>query len=223
MEMPTEDTPAEAYLPRSGYTLARVAADPKAAGLEKGLAAVHADLKAKLRERDDAEEEAQNKSAVLDARDSDCDDDIEGFELHLLGAVKKERNHPKYQRYFKGGLREVTTAEPRKAEPAIVGEILKAMAEDKDDPEIGEAVGAWTAKLTASRALVTSADEELGAIEATLTHLDEKVIPALMAKWREEYKKLEGALLGVYASTPKRVDRFFKPFRKRRKEAKKTG
>jgi hypothetical protein len=38
-----------------------------------------------------------------------------------------------------------------------------------------------------------------------------------MAAWRDEYKKLEAALITVYPSNPKRVARCFKPFRKNRK------
>ncbi|MEO7328287.1 MAG: hypothetical protein ABI193_06900 [Minicystis sp.] len=41
MEMPAKDAPAEAYLPKSTYTVARVAAKTEAAGLEKPLAAQH--------------------------------------------------------------------------------------------------------------------------------------------------------------------------------------
>jgi hypothetical protein len=53
MEMPSEDTKPEAYLPKSAYTTARVAADTKAAGLEKGLDTTHAQLKQALRDRED--------------------------------------------------------------------------------------------------------------------------------------------------------------------------
>ncbi|MDI1445659.1 hypothetical protein [Polyangium sp. 6x1] len=222
MDMPTQDTPPEGYLPKSAYATGRVAADKKAAGLEAALLAVHDELKKTLRERDDLEEERQRKSAVLDARDGDCDADVENFELQLLGAVRKNREHPKYRRYFKTGLRDVTTAEPRKEEPEQVGQMLEAMAEDKNDPEIGEVVASWEPKLTASRANVVTADAALTETEKALDFLEEKRIPALMAAWREEYKKLEGALTTVYASNPKMVDRFFKPFRKRRKDTKKN-
>ncbi|WP_136931493.1 hypothetical protein [Polyangium fumosum] len=218
--MPTQDTPPEGYLPKSAYATGRVAADKKTAGLEAPLLVVHGDLKTALRERDDLEEERQRKSAILDARDGDCDADVEGFELQLLGAVRKNREHPKYRRYFKTGLRDVTTAEPRKEEPEQVAQMLDAMAEDKDDPEIGEIVTSWEPKLTASRANVVAADADLSETEKALAFLNEKRIPALMAAWREAYKKLEGVLTTVYASTPKMVDRFFKPFRKRRKDTK---
>jgi len=220
MDMPTTETPPEAYLPRSAYTIARVAANPKTAGQEAGLEAVHTNLRAALRERDDLLEQEQKKAAVHDVADDDVDDDIEGYELHLLGAVKKNREAPKYRRYFKDGLRAITMAEPRKEEPELVADMLVCMAEDKNDPEIGEVVTSWLPKLTASRLKVVAADDALTAIEKALANLEEKKIPALMAAWREEYKKLEGTLVTIYPSNPKRVSRCFKAFLKNRKASK---
>ena len=220
MDMPTADTPAEAHIPRSAYTKARVAADPKTAGLEVGLATVHTNLVALLRHRDDLLEQEQAHTALLDAADEACDDDVEGFELHLLGTVKKNRDNAKYQRYFRNGLRAVTQADPRKEEPELVADMLTQMAEDTNDPEIGEAVQAWKAKLTASHARVVAADETLKTTERALTLVEGTKLPGLLATWREEYKKLEGALLMAYPTEPKRVARFFKPFRKNRKVSK---
>jgi hypothetical protein len=51
MDMPTPETPPEAYLIRSAYTIARVGADPKAAGREAGLDAAHTTLRTALGER----------------------------------------------------------------------------------------------------------------------------------------------------------------------------
>jgi hypothetical protein len=223
MEMPTEDTPPQAYLPKSAYATARVAADPRTAGLEKGLAIVHAQLKQAIRDHEDQKEGVQNKTASLDALDNGCDDDIEGFELGLLGVVSKDRKHPKYQRYFPEGLREITTAEPRKEEPGMVAQMIKAMAEDATDPELAPLVGVFQSRLVASRQKVVDADKELAGIETDLAFLEDKTIPSLMADWRVEYKKLEGALTTVFASNAKKVDRFFKPFRHRGKTKKKPA
>lgn len=220
MEMPPEDTPPEAYLPRSAYTISRVAADPKTAGLEKPLEAIHVDLKKILREREDFEEEAEKKSAVVDARDSELDEDVGGFELSLLALVTKNREDPRYRRYFPEGLREVTTAEARKEEPELVGDMLDSMTEDMNDPELGSLVATWAPKLSNSRSRVLAASETLAITEKELALLNDKRIPALMAAWRTEYKKLEGQLTAVYASNPKKVARFFKPFRKRNKSKK---
>ncbi|MDC3962119.1 hypothetical protein KEG38_50340 [Polyangium jinanense] len=221
MEMPPEDTPPEAYLPRSAYSIARVAADPKTAGLELALAAIHVDFKKILRDREDHEEEVEKRSAVLDARDNELDEDIGGFELGLLALVTKNRGDARYRRYFPEGLRQVTTAEPRKEEPELVGDMLDSMTEDMNDPELGSLVATWAPKISNSRSKVLAASENLALTEKELALLNDKRIPALMAAWRTEYKKLEGQLTAVYASNPKMVDRFFKPFRKRSK-AKKT-
>lgn len=220
MEMPNEDTPPEAYVPRSAYTISRVAADPKTAGLEKPLEAIHLDLKKILRDREDHEEEAEKRSAIVDARDNELDEDIGGFELGLLALVTKNRDDPRYRRYFPDGLREVTTAEPRKEEPELVGDMLESMTEDMNDPELGSLVATWAPKLSTSRGKVLAASESLAFTEKELAILEDKRIPALMAAWRTEYKKLEGQLTAVYASNPKKVARFFKPFRKRSKARK---
>lgn len=220
MDMPTADTAAEAYVPKSAYSKSRVAADPKTAGREAGLATVHANLVALLRQRDDLRELEQSNSALLDAADEAVDDDVEGFELHLLGAVKKNRDNPKYRRYFPDGLRAITAADPRKEEPELVGDMLTLMAEDGNDPEIGEAVRTWRPKLTTSLTRVVDADEALTTTEKALAMIQDVKLPGLLANWRDEYKKLEGALLMVYPTDPKRVARFFKPFRKNRKISK---
>lgn len=217
MDMPTVETPAEAYLPRSAYSIARVAADGRAGGNETGLETAHGHLLAGVRERVDLLEQVQRKAALFDAADEALDDDIEGFELHLLGAVKKNRDNPKYRRYFRDGLRAVTQAEPRDEEPEIVARFLQMMAEDANDPEIGLIVSMWHSRVSASRAKVIVAEEALALADKALANVETQKLPALMAAWREEYKKLEGKLLIIYASEPKRVGRFFKPFRRNRK------
>lgn len=220
MEMPTADTSPEAYLPRSAYSIARVAADSDAAGLEQGLAAQHAALKAALREREDVLEQLQKDSAVLDAADGETDRAVEGFESSLLGLVGKDRESLRYRRYFNRGLRDVTKAEPRKEEPEIIADLLDAMDEDQNTPELGPIITIWQPKLAAARARVIAADEALTKTEKTLAKLNEQKLPELMAAWRDEYKKLEAALATVYATKPKTVGRFFKAFRKPRRSSK---
>lgn len=220
MDMPTEDTPARAYLPRSAYTIARVAANPKTAGLESGLRTAHGNLKNALRQFEDLEEQEEEKSALFDFADEVCDVDVEGFELHLLAAVNKNRDHVKYARYFKNGLRSVTQAEARDEEPALVETIVHNLANDSQDAEIGAVATQWQSKLVASRDHVVSAEKNLGLAEDASEQAKQTTIPALMAAWREEYKKMEGTLINAYPNDPKRVTRFFKPFRKTRKRAK---
>lgn len=220
MDMPSADTSPEAYLPRSAYTIARVGADGDVAGAEHALAAVHAQLKAALREREDLLEQLHKDSAVLDAADGDCDAAVEGFELHLLGIVQKDRESLTYRRYFNRGLRDVTKAEPRKEEPEIILDLLDAMKDDQNDLELAPAIELWQPRLAAARARVIAADEALTMTEKALSRLNEHTLPDLMAAWREEYKKVEGALTTAFASRPKMVNRFFKAFRKPRKSSK---
>lgn len=219
MDMPTEDTPARAYLPRSAYTIARVAAHPKTAGLENGLRAAHGNLKTALRQFEDLEEQEEEKSALFDVADEVCDDDVAGFELHLLAAVKKNRDNVKYARYFKNGLRSVTQAEARDEEPDMVETIVNNLANDTSDAEIGSVATQWQGKLATSLGHVVTAERNLGAAEDSREQAKQTTIPALMAAWREEYKKLEGALINAYPNDPKRIARFFKPFRKNRKRS----
>jgi hypothetical protein len=220
MEMPSQDTPADAYLTRSNYSIARVAADAKAAGNESALESAHSQLLNGLREQEDLEAQVQRKEALFDAADEALDDDVEEFELHLLGAVKKNRDNPKYRRYFKDGLRAVTTAEARQQEPKLVSDMLQSMTEDANDPVIGAIVTTWLPKMTASRNNVIAAEAALTTAENSLNTVKNQKVPALMAIWREKYKELEGKLLVVFADNPKRVARFFKPFRKNRASSK---
>lgn len=220
MDMPTPETPAAAYLPHSAYTTARVAADPKTTGRQSALATAHANLKAALLQRDELKETEQHKIALLDMADDAADTDIEGFQLHLLAALGKNRDHVKYLRYFRDGLRAVTTAEPRKEEPEIVDDMIALMIEDDHDPEIGAVVQQWRPKLERSLENVIAADEALTLVQKALGQLDDAKLPMLMTSWREEYKRVEAALMTVYPEDSKRVARFFKPFRRNRKRPK---
>ncbi len=222
MEMPVEETPPLAYLPRSAYSIARVAADPQTKGLESALETAHGALQQALRNGADLEYEEQKKTAVLDTKDEHNDDDVEGFELSLLAHVKKNRNDPQYVRYFADGLRDITTADPRKEGRERIEQMLETMAQDETDAALGPVVAVWAPKIRTSLDEVIAANESLIETEKAIAFLNEKTIPALMATWRIEYKKLEGALTSVYASNPKKVDRFFKPFRRRPKTNKKA-
>jgi hypothetical protein len=219
MEMPGADTPPVTYVQRSAYTLARVGADPKTAHLTNGLETPHVALTALLRNLEDLEFEEQKKTAVYDTRDEHCDDEIEGFELSLLAHVRKNRNDDRYVRYFPDGLREITAA-PRKEGPDRIQQLLDTLALDANHADLGPLVAIWAPKIGAAHAELRAAEESLSTTEKAMALLKEKSIPAAMAEWRVEYKKLEGALTSVYASNPKKVDRFFKPFRKRRKNDK---
>jgi hypothetical protein len=222
MDMPTDDTPAQAYLPRSAYTVPRVAADAKTKGNEKDLAKAHKNLKDSLRAQEDQLEDVQAKAAIFDSADTAEDDAIKNFELGLYGLVEKNRDDPRYQRYFAGGLREVTEAEPRKEEPKLVGQILSAMDEDKLKPELElvPLIDLHQPKIAAALDAVVTTEADLAKSEKALAYLQDMTIPANMAEWRKQYKKLDGVLTAIFATNPKRAERYFKPFRTR--AAKKT-
>lgn len=219
MEMPGEDTPPIAYLQRSAYSLSRAGADPKTVQFIGGLEAAHAALKQTLREFEDLEFDEQKMTAAYDAKDEHCDDEIEGFELSLLALVKKNRDDERYARYFANGLREITAAS-RKDAPDRIQQMLDTMKLDANHADIGPLVAVWAPKITTAHGELVDAEQSLADTEKAVAFLKEKTIPSQMADWRTEYKKLEGALTSVYASNPKKVGRFFKPFRKRRKENK---
>lgn len=219
MEMPGADTPPAMYVQRSAYTLARVAADPQTSHLTSGLEVPHGTLTQLLRNLDDLQFEEQKKTAVYDTKDEHCDDEIEGFELMLLAHVKKNRDDDRYGRYFPNGLRDVTAA-PRKEGADRIQQLLDTLALDANHADLAPLVAMWAPKIKSAYDELRVAEESLDDTEKALALLKEKTIPSAMNDWRIEYKKLEGALTSVFASNPKKVDRFFKPFRKRRKENK---
>ncbi|APR79330.1 Hypothetical protein A7982_04677 [Minicystis rosea] len=221
MERAREETSAESRLKRSAFTTAGVGADDDVAGREQGLATIHATVKKAVRSRDDLAEEVQKKEAILTVKDRACDATIEDFELRLLALVRKDRNDPRYRRYFPAGLRSITQADMRDEEPDMVADMLKSMAEDAADPLIGALVSEARPKLSAKLADVETADAALTALEKDLAYLEEKTLPALLATWDDEYKKLHGVLVTAFPRDPARVESYFKPFRKSRAKAKK--
>jgi len=216
MEKPRDDTPPADYVAHSAFTTAAVAADEAVAGREAGLHKAHTDLKESLRTREDKREQRQKQKAILVVKDAALDRVIRSFELRLLDAVNKRRDEPEYRRYFPDGLRQVTEAEPRKAEPALVDAMLSAMAEDHAHPVLGPIVTEFKPKLEAALSAVRAADKALGAVETEVNYLDDKTIPAQMAHWVDEYVKLHGALKQALPRDAQRVEDCFLPFRKAR-------
>ena len=223
MEKPREDTPIDAYREHAAFTIAGVAADPDVAGLEKGLAKEHHALKKQTRALEDMEEEIQKKKAVLMIKDRCCDEVVRAFELRLLGLVNKKRGDPQYRRYFPDGLREVTEAEPRKVEPALVKDIITALEEDEGKPGIGPLATEFKPQFQAAVGDVKSADKDLSATETEARHLRDKTIPGIKSAWGDEYVKLHGALRGKLPRDPARVEAFFYPFKKERKKPVEDG
>lgn len=218
MERPRHDTPIPSYLDHSAFAVAGVAADPDVAGLEAPLAKEHDALKSQSRALEDQEEEVQKKRAVFLGKDSRCDRTVRSLELRLLDLVAKKRNDPLYRRYFPNGLREVTEAEPRAIEPALVQSIVATLNEDKSKPEIGPLATEFQPQLEAALAEVLATEKALRDAEAQAKHLDDKTIPEVKARWVDEYVKLHAALRGKLPRDPARVEGFFYPFKKDRKK-----
>jgi hypothetical protein len=218
MEKPRDDSSITAYREHSAFTVAGVAADPDVAGLEKGLAKEHHDLKKQARALEDLEEEVQKKRAVFLGKDARCDRIVRSFELRLLDLVGKKRNDPLYRRYFPTGLREVTEAEPRAIEPALVKTMVKALTEDEGKPDIGPLATEFRPQLEAVLADVLAAETALSDAETQAAHLGDKTIPEVKARWVDEYVKLHAALRGKLPRDPARVEGFFYPFKKDRKK-----
>ncbi len=219
MEKPRDDSSITAYREHSAFTVAGVAADPDVAGLEKGLADEHHDLKKQSRALEDLEDEVQKKRAVFLGKDARCDRIVRSFELRLLDLVGKKRNDPLYRRYFPEGLREVTEAEPRATEPTLVKAMVKAMKEDKGKADIGPLATEFRPQLEAVLAEVVAAEAALSDAETQAVHLGNKTIPEVKARWVDEYVKLHAALRGKLPRDPARVEGFFYPFKKDRKKS----
>jgi hypothetical protein len=222
-DMPDDDTTAAAYLKRSAFTCAAVFADESVRGLENGLQGVHGKLKGAVRLLEDKREDEQRQLAVVGQLDLKTDKGVNELAGRLILLVNKNYEHPTYRRYVPGSVRDVTQAEARKEEPKKVADILKLLDEDKLKPGLDKLAAEFIPRLTQSNADVIAADAALQILEAEIEHLDEKTIPALMVEWEVEYKKLEAALTTAWPLEADRVQRCFKPFRKKKKKAKAAG
>jgi hypothetical protein len=223
MDKPTKDTPSEAYLEHSAFTTAAVAADPEVAGLEADLGVQHVDLKQQTRAREDGRETVQRRRAVLVQKDRRCDGVVRSFELRLFDFVNKKRTDPDYVRYFADGLREVTEANMRTAEPQKVKTIIKSLGEDAAKPGLDALSAELKPQLEAAVIEVEAAEKALSEIESDVAYLNDKTIPAIEAKWTDEYVKLHGALKVRFPRDPARVESYFYPFKKERKKSDPSG
>ena len=86
-----------------------------------------------------------------------------------------------YRRYFANGLREVTEAEPRAIEPALVQSIISTLVDDKNKPDIGPLATEFQPQLESTLADVLVTEKALSEAEAQAKHLDEKTIPEVPA------------------------------------------
>ncbi len=219
MERPRDDTTNRDLLDHGATTSASIAADDLTKGLEQSFEAANLALKLGNRALEDKNEEVLKKQAIFIVKDKGLDRDINEFEARLYVLAGKKRDSEMYRRYFKNGLREVTQAEPRVEEPAIVSLMIKALKEDESKPMIGPLALEMGPRIQASLDKVVAAGTVLQAVEEEADFLDEKTVPQLRAKWIEAYVKLHSAVKGVFHDDSNRAESFFRPFRKARKKA----
>ena len=137
MDNPHDNTSVEHFLTHGAFTIAAVRADPDTHGLEVTFATVHRQLKTHWRALEDGEETIEEHKAVILICDRAVDKIVRSFELRLLDLVGKDREDPRYPRYFSEGLRAVTEAEPRVVEPKLVQDIIRTLDEDQHKPDFG--------------------------------------------------------------------------------------
>ncbi|MEO7330067.1 MAG: hypothetical protein ABI193_15945 [Minicystis sp.] len=219
MEKPTVETPVTSYREHGAFTVAAVAADQEISGQQQGLENAHLQLKQEKRALEDQEEEVQRRTALFKRKDSDCDDLLRSFELRLYDLVKKDREDPRYRRYFKTGLRAVTEAEPRKTEPTMVAAMVVCLIEDEPSTTLGPLATEFRPRFEAALGAVQTAEQDLSEAEATRLHVRDQNIPAAKATWTDEYVKLHAAIRAHFPRDPARVESYFLRFRKEKKKA----
>lgn len=220
MDNPRDDTPIEQYRTRGVFTIAAVRADPETSGMEVPFAASHAALMTKEREVQDLQDTVQEHEAIISVRDAATDKLVRSFDLRLLDLVNKNREDPRYRRYFPDGLRAVTEADAREVEPQLVLGIVKTLDEDQGKPDFAPLHAEFRAKLQAAVGAVEFADKASGQAEEQLAFLQNKVLAELKLKWVEERKKLHADLTKKFPHDAARVESYFQRFAKARAKKK---
>jgi len=218
MDNPREETGDEQYRTRGAYTIAAVRADPETTGMEVDFAAANAGVKTTGRQIDDLEDTLQEHEAVVIVRDLVTDKLVRSYDLHLLDMVDKNRDDPRYQRYFPNGLRAVTEADARQVEPKLVRDIIKTLDEDQTKPGFDKLHAEYRDKLWAAVQAVEVADTACEQIETQLAFLKDKVLIEVKLKWVEERKKLHAELTKKFPHDARRVESYFLRFAKARKK-----
>lgn len=218
MDNPREDTSIDLYLTRGAFTIAAVRADPETNGLEVSFAAVHTQMKAKQRQVDDLAESVEEHDAVLVVRDRAVDKLVRSFELRLLDFVDKNREDPRYRRYFPQGVRAVTEAHARTVEPKLVRDLIKTLDEDKSKTGFDTLHAEFRSRFQSAVESVEAADSALAQIEAQWDFEHHKALAEIKFKWVEERKKLHAELSKLFPHDNGRVEAYFQRFAKPRKK-----
>ena len=218
MDNPKEDTSVEQFIPRGAFTIAAVRADPETNGLEVTFATVQGQLKAKARQVEDLEETLEEAEAVIIVKDRAADKLVRSFDLRLLDVVNKNREDPRYRRYFPDGLRAVTEADARTVEPKMVNDLIKTLDEDRTKAGFTELHADYHDRMQAAVTAVEAADTACAQLETQWSFEKDKTLVELRDRWIEERKKLHAELTKRFPSDPGRVESYFKRFAKPRKK-----
>lgn len=218
MDNPHDKTSVEHFLTHGAFTIAAVRADPDTHGLEIPFATVHGQLKTKWRALEDLDETVEEHEAVIVVRDRAADKVVRSFELRLLDVVGKNRDDPRYRRYFPDGLRAVTEADARAVEPKLVQDLIQTLEQDKVKPDFATLHADYQAKLQTALEAVQAADRACTHVETQWTFDRDKVLAELKVQWIEERKKLHADLSKKFPQDAPRVESYFRRFAKARKK-----
>lgn len=220
MDNPREGTSIEHFLTHGAFTVTSVRADPETNGLEVAFAAVHVQLKAKARQVEDLEEAVEERRAVIVVRDRAADKLVRSMELRLLDMVEKNRDDPRYRRYFAHGVRAVTEADARTVEPKLIRDMIKTLDEDQGKAGFDALHGEFRNRMQLAVEAVEAADQACTEVETQWAFERDKALAELRVKWVEERTKLHAELVKKFPHDGTRVESYFRRFAKPRK---KTG
>jgi hypothetical protein len=218
MDNPRDDTSLAQFFPRGAFTIAAVRADPETKNLETAFATVHVNMRSKYRFVEDLEQTLEEAEAIIEVRDRTTDKTLRSFELRLLDLVGKNREDPRYRRYFPEGLRAVTEADARKVEPKLVRTLIKTLDEDQNKPGLSELHAAYRDRFQTCVDAVEAADTACAQIETQWAFENDVALVELRNQWVEERTKLHAELVKLFPNDPARVESFFKRFAKVRKK-----
>ncbi len=220
MDNPRDDATNEQYRTRGAFSIAIVRSDPDTNGMEVSFASAHSDLKTKWRDQEDLDDLIEEHEALVFLRDRYLDRTVRSFELRLLDAVNKDRNDPRYRRYFGAGLRAVTEADARQTEPKLVRQIVQTLDEDQDKDDMKPLYAEFRNRLATAVDEMEAADAACTKVEDQATFLKEKTLVELKLRWVEERKKLHAELTKKFPHDPSRVEGYFRSFAKPRRTKK---
>ncbi len=223
MDNPRDDTGTDQYRTRGAFSISAVRADAETQGMEAAFVVVHLELKAKHRAQEDLEETVQEHEAIVSCCDRLLDRIVRSFDLRLFDLCDKNRDDPRYRRYFLEGLRSVTEANAREVEPKMVRAILKALDEDKDKPGFKPLHDEYFTRLLGAVEAVETADAACTKVEEEIAFLKEKTIPDVKRRWVEERIKLHADLTKKFPNDAARVESYFRRFAKPRKKKGTSG